>query len=73
VCLSNTLRLEKYIVDADREGDSDLADLYRKAQAESKKGAERGNEVAARRLRAVSAAVGRSVDPVRSRGGGWPA
>ena len=29
-CLSNTLRLETYIQDATREGDSELVDLFRK-------------------------------------------
>ena len=32
-CLGNALRLETYIQDADREGDSEVADLFRKAQA----------------------------------------
>jgi hypothetical protein len=41
-CLSNVLRLEQYIDDADREGDSELADFFRRAQAESRKGAEQG-------------------------------
>ena len=41
-CLSNVLRLEIYIQDADRDGDSDLADFFRRAQAESRKGAEQG-------------------------------
>ncbi len=50
VCLSNTLRLEKYIVDADREGDRELADLFSKAQSESKKGAERGKQLLKSRL-----------------------
>jgi hypothetical protein len=43
-CLSNALRLEIYIQDAEREGDSDLADFFRRAQAESRKGAEQGKE-----------------------------
>jgi hypothetical protein len=41
-CLSNTLRLETYIQDAERDGDSDLADFFRRAQGESRKGAEQG-------------------------------
>lgn len=49
-CLSNALRLETYIQDADREGDSDLADLFRRAQAESRKGGERGKEMLRKRL-----------------------
>jgi hypothetical protein len=43
-CLSNVLRLETYIKDAEREGDNDLADFFRRAQAESKKGGEQGKE-----------------------------
>ncbi|OLE38394.1 MAG: hypothetical protein AUG48_01855 [Actinobacteria bacterium 13_1_20CM_3_68_9] len=43
-CLSNVLRLEIYIQDADRDGDSDLADFFRRAQAESRKGAEQGKQ-----------------------------
>ncbi len=41
-CLSNALRLETYIQDAEREGDKELADLFRRAQGESRKGAEQG-------------------------------
>jgi hypothetical protein len=41
-CLSNVLRLEEYIGDAERDGDSELADFFRRAQAESRKGAEQG-------------------------------
>jgi hypothetical protein len=43
-CLSNALRLETYIQDAEREGDSELADFFRRAQAESRKGAELGKD-----------------------------
>ena len=49
-CLSNVLRLETYAQDADREGDSELAGFFRKAQAESKKGAEQGKAQLAKRL-----------------------
>jgi hypothetical protein len=49
-CLSNTLRLETYIADAERDGDSDLADFFRRAQAESRKGAEKGKEILRSRL-----------------------
>jgi hypothetical protein len=49
-CLSNALRLETYIQDAEREGDSDLADFFRRAQAESRKGAEQGKEKLRQRL-----------------------
>jgi hypothetical protein len=43
--LSNALRLEIYIQDATRDGDSELADLFREAQADSRKGAEIGKQL----------------------------
>ena len=49
-CLSNALRLETYIKDADREGDQELADFFRKAQSESRKGAEQGKQLLGRRI-----------------------
>jgi hypothetical protein len=49
-CLSNVLRLEFYIQDAEREGDSELAEFFRRAQAESRKGAEQGKEKLRERL-----------------------
>jgi len=49
-CLDNALRLETYIQDAERDGDSDLAEFFRKAQAESRKGAEQGKQLLASRL-----------------------
>jgi hypothetical protein len=49
-CLSNALRLESYIQDAERDGDNDLADFFRKAQHESQKGAEQGKELLKSRL-----------------------
>jgi hypothetical protein len=49
-CLSNTLRLETYIADAERDGDSDLADFFRRAQGESRKGAEQGKEILRARI-----------------------
>jgi hypothetical protein len=49
-CLSNALRLEDYIQDADRDGDSDLAEFFRKAQADSRKGAEEGKSMLKARL-----------------------
>jgi hypothetical protein len=49
-CLSNALRLEDYIQDADRDGDSDLAEFFRKAQADSRKGAEQGKAMLKSRL-----------------------
>jgi hypothetical protein len=44
-CLSNVLRLEIYIQDAERAGDSELADFFRRAQGESRKGAEQGKKM----------------------------
>jgi hypothetical protein len=49
-CLSNALRLENDVQDADRDGDSELAELFGKAQAESRKGAEQGNQLLKSRL-----------------------
>ena len=51
-CLSNVLRLETYIQDAERGGDSELADFFRRAQSESRKGAEQGKEMLRKRLTA---------------------
>jgi hypothetical protein len=49
-CLTNALRLEIYIKDAEREDDSELADFFRKAQHESRKGAEQGKLLLRERL-----------------------
>jgi hypothetical protein len=49
-CLSNTLRLETYIADAEREGDNELAEFFRKAQSDSRKGAEIGKQMLRSRL-----------------------
>ncbi|MGW7202055.1 hypothetical protein [Streptomyces sp. NPDC054837] len=49
-CLSNALRLESYIQDAERNKDTQVADLFRKAQADSRKGAEFGKELLRARL-----------------------
>jgi hypothetical protein len=49
-CLSNALRLEQYIQDAERAADQELADFFRRAQEESRKGAEQGKELLAARL-----------------------
>ena len=51
-CLSNALRLEVYIQDAQRAGDNELVEFFRKAQADSKKGAEIGKQLLKRRLTA---------------------
>jgi hypothetical protein len=49
--LSNALRLESYIQDAERDGDTEAADLFRRAQAESRKGGEVGKSLLRDRLR----------------------
>jgi hypothetical protein len=49
-CLSNALRLETYIQDAERDGDTELADFFRRAQTESRKGAEQGKAMLKSRL-----------------------
>jgi len=51
-CLDNVLRLETYVQDAEREGDSDLAEFFRRAQETSRKGAEQGKELLKSRLAA---------------------
>jgi hypothetical protein len=51
-CLSNVLRLDTYIQDAEREGDDGLAEFFRRAQSESRKGAEQGKEQLRQRLAA---------------------
>lgn len=51
-CLDNVLRLETYIADADRAGDDEPASFFRKAQNDSRKGAEQGKQLLAARLNA---------------------
>ena len=50
-CLDNALRLENYIQDAERDGDDEVADLFRKAQADSQKGAGMAKELLKSRLK----------------------
>jgi hypothetical protein len=49
-CLSNALRMEEYADDAERDGDSELAEFFRRAQGESRKGAEQGKALMKARL-----------------------
>jgi len=49
--LSNALRLESYIQDAERDGDNELAELFKKAQAESRKGGEQGKDLLRTRMK----------------------
>ena len=48
--LSNALRLESYVQDAEREGDDELADFFRRAQEASRKGGEQGKKLLASRI-----------------------
>ena len=50
-CLENALRLETYISDAERDGDNEVVEPFRKAQADSKKGAEAGKRLLAQRIK----------------------
>jgi hypothetical protein len=50
-CLKNAVRLQDYIQDAERDGDAELADFFRRAQAESRKGAEQAKDFLRARLR----------------------
>lgn len=49
-CLDNVLRLAVYIKDAEDAGDTELADFFRRAQADSRKGAEQGKALLKARL-----------------------
>ncbi|EXU64973.1 hypothetical protein Z951_28060 [Streptomyces sp. PRh5] len=49
-CLSNALRMETYIQDAERDKDTEVAELFRKAQADSRKGAELGKQLLKTRI-----------------------
>lgn len=49
-CLDNALRLESYVSDAERDGDQEIVELFRKAQADSRKGAELAKGLLASRM-----------------------
>ena len=49
-CLSNVLRLETYVQDAQRDNDQELADFFRRAQGASRKGADEGKQLLKKRL-----------------------
>jgi len=51
-CLGNALRLEIYAKDAERIGDAELAEFFRRAQSESRKGAEQSKALLRQRLTA---------------------
>jgi hypothetical protein len=48
--LSNTLRLQTYVEDAQRDGDSELAEFFQRAQGASRKGGEQGKDLLRQRL-----------------------
>ena len=48
--LANALRLETYIKDAEREGDDELAGLFRRAQEASRRGGELGKDLLKKRF-----------------------
>jgi hypothetical protein len=49
-CLNNALRLETYVQDAERDGDTELVEFFRRAQGESRKGGEQAKKLLASRL-----------------------
>ena len=48
--LSNALRLETYVQDAERDGDNEVAELFRRAQEHSRRGGEQGKQLLRSRL-----------------------
>lgn len=52
--LENAWRMENYIKDAERDGDTELAEWFRKIQINSQKAGEQGKEMLKRRLETVS-------------------
>jgi hypothetical protein len=70
-CLSNALRMETYIRDAEREEDTELTELFRKAQADSRKGAELDDQFQGMPAEGVGWAAAEAT--ARRSGGGLPA
>ena len=50
--LSNVFQMQEYIDDAEREGDNELAEWFRKIQEENRKAGEQGKQILAQRLQA---------------------
>jgi hypothetical protein len=50
LCLEHVWRLDQYAQDAEREGDEELARLFRRMQEHSRKGAEESKRLLAQRL-----------------------
>jgi len=51
LCLEHVWRLEQYAQDADRDGDQELAQLFRRMQEHSRKGADECKRLLAERMR----------------------
>jgi rubrerythrin len=49
-CLNNVLKMEEYAGDAERDGDDELSEFFRKAQQASQRGADRGKELLKQKL-----------------------
>jgi hypothetical protein len=50
ICLESVWRLEQYAQDAERDNDKELAELFRRMQEHSRKGAEAGKKLLRDRL-----------------------
>jgi hypothetical protein len=48
--LSNALRLQTYIEDAQRDGDTELVEFFQRAQGASRKGGDQGKDLLRKRL-----------------------
>jgi hypothetical protein len=51
LCLEHVWRLEQYARDAERDGDGDLASLFRRMQEHSRRGAEECKQMLGKRLK----------------------
>ena len=51
LCLEHVWRLDQYAGDADRDGDQELAQLFRRMQEHSRKGADECKRLLAQRMR----------------------
>jgi rubrerythrin len=49
-CLSNVLKMEEYAGDAERDGDNDMSDFFRRAQQASQRGADQGKKLLKEKL-----------------------
>lgn len=49
-CLKNVLRLDQYIADAVDAGDEELADFFRRAQRDSRRGADEAKQLLVERF-----------------------